>query len=539
MYPRHPDYRAIATEMNMWRNTLNGGNQYIDAYLAQYSTRESIADFNFRKTMTVNPALAEGAVTDIKNAIFQRFTEIRRLNGHKSYRQAIDGLKGGVDNLGSSMNTFIGNKVLIELIGMGKVGIYIEMPVLTGKSLADTAKAKPYLYIYRREEIVNWEYDNEGKLIYVVLQKQVITREKGVVSGVEYVEVKITNDTITTGDVVEENPLGVIPFVILELNHGILRDIAKYQIALMNISSSDINYLISANFPLYTEQVNQNTEIQNYMKGVDGEKEKGVDIGVKHGRSYPIGTDRPDFISPSAEPILASIKKQDQMKEELRQIVSLSVSTMRAKMESAESKKADQEGLESGLASVGTVLEAGERLIAKIWQKYVNGKEEVIITYPERYEIKDIDVTLARVEKMLKILPKIPVLEAQKKLMSDIIALLLSHGTDEDTLTKVIAKMNKLKIIVTDNDILTQDMDNGVISHELVAKLKHYPKADLKLAREEHINRLTAITIAQTPASDNNTGIRGNEDTQIENISREDKKNTNKRGEQKLSTEEK
>jgi len=166
----------------MWRNTLNGGDQYIDAYLAQYSARETLIDFNFRKTMTVNPALAEGAVTDIKNAIFQRFTEIRRLNGHDSYRHAIDGLKGGVDNLGSSMNTFIGNKVLIELIGMGKVGIYIEMPVLNGLSLADTAKAKPYLYIYKREEIINWEYDNEGKLIYVVLQKQVVKREEGVVA---------------------------------------------------------------------------------------------------------------------------------------------------------------------------------------------------------------------------------------------------------------------------------------------------------------------------------------------------------------------
>ena len=140
-YPKHPSYSDQISEYDVWRNTLNGGQHYIDTYLEQYTVRESTEDFNYRAAMTVNPAFAEGAVTDIKNAIFQRFTEIRRVEGDDTYRIAIDGLKGGVDNFGRSMNSFIGDKVLIELIGMGKVGVYIDMPVFKC-SIASTAYPK-------------------------------------------------------------------------------------------------------------------------------------------------------------------------------------------------------------------------------------------------------------------------------------------------------------------------------------------------------------------------------------------------------------
>ena len=549
-YPRHPDFVALSDEYEIWRDTMNGGDAYIEKYLEQYNTREDSIDFKYRLSMTVNPAFADGAVTDIKNAIFQRFTEIRRIGGDKTYRYAIDGLKGGVDNFGRTMNSFIGDKVLNELIGMGKVGLYIDMPVLDGQTLADTITAKPYIYIYRCEDILNWDYNTDGTLKYVVLNKKKYTYDESneLISDSEYVEVKLTNTEIIENGESRPNELGIIPFVIFELNHGVLRDIAKYQIALMNISSSDINYLIQANFPLYTEQINQNTEIQKFMKkdkvaNSDGDTSsmtKGEKVGVRHGRTYPIGSDRPQYIHPSPEPLLASIKKQDQMKEELRQIVALSVSTMRAKMESAESKAADVEGLESGLAAVGSVLEAGERIVAKIWQLYVGSKSEVQIIYPERYEIKDIDKTIKRCKEMLEMIPQIPVLSAQRKLMEKIITLLLSHNVDEETLDSIIEELDKIEIIAIDPDLVNQDVENGLISHELAAKLRHYPKDDLALATKEHADKLKRVAESQLPKDTENVSnpeIRGVPETKTDKgVSVEEKKNKPKRGEQVKKT---
>lgn len=542
-YPRHPEYIKMLDQFELWRNTLNGGNDFIEKYLEQYNTREDAVDFKFRTSMTVNPAFAEGAVTDIKNAIFQRFTEIRRLGGGKSYRTAIDGMQGGVDNFGRTMNSFIGDKVLVELIGMGRVGIYIDMPVLDGNTLAATKNASPYLYIYKCEDITNVEYDAFGNLLYVTLLKKKYTHnDEGLIDGEVIVEVKVTPSQIIENDVVSENKLGMVPMVILDLNHGILREIAKYQIALMNISSTDINYLIQANFPLYIEQFNQNTQMQKFMKkdkstneaGDTSDNVKGAKVGVRHGRTYPLGAEAPAYINPSSEPLIASIKKQDQMKEELRQIVALSVSTMRAKMESAESKKADTEGLESGLAAVGTVLEAGERLIAAIWAKYVGDKDEVRISYPERYEIKDIDKTLSRCEKMLKMIPSIPVLEAQKAMMDKVVALLLSHTLDEDSMAILIEKINELGIVAIDPELLNADIEAGVISKELVAQIRHYPKDDRDKADAEQLKKIEATAKAQSKDGE----VRGVPATKDgKGVAVEDKKDKKQRGKQATKTQ--
>ncbi len=523
----HPEYIKHKTEYGIWRDTLNGGDSYIEKYLEQYSTREDAQDFKYRLAMTVNPAFASGAINDIKDAIFQRFTEVKRTGGGQSYNTAIDGLSGGVDNFGSTMNSFIGNKVLNELVGMGRVGIFVDMPKLEGNTLYDTKDARPYLYVYRCEDILNWDYDTNGNLRYVILNRNSYKRDNdGIITESKQEEITVFPNRIITPSGTVSNALGLVPFTILELNHGLLRDIAKYQIALMNISSSDINYLISANFPLYTEQINQNTEMNKFMKKetdvVDKEK-----IGVRHGRQYPIGSDRPGYIHPSPDPLLASIKKQDQLKEELRQIVALSVSTMRAKMESADSKKADLEGLESGLASIGTVLETGERNIASLWNRYEGSGGEVVIFYPERYEIKDLDKTIERCTKMLKMIPSIPVLDAQRALMDKITTLLLAHNIDEEQLSLIRAEIYKLDIVTVNQDILIADLEAGLISKKKVGTLKHYPEEEIALAEKEHADRLARIAKAQVEQ------VRGVPDTQTTNVSAEDKVNTAKRGDQK------
>jgi hypothetical protein len=40
-----------------------------------------------------------------------------------------------------------------------------------------------------------------------------------------------------------------------------MEDIADYQIALMNLESSDINYMLKSNFPFYVEQYDPRAEM--------------------------------------------------------------------------------------------------------------------------------------------------------------------------------------------------------------------------------------------------------------------------------------
>src|SRR5690606_25812922 len=131
-----------------------------------------------------------------------------------------------------------------------------------------------------------------------------------------------------------------------ELSQSLMTDISRYQIALLNLASSDINYALKANFPFYTEQQDFRTgshfnQAGDVEEGTDG-KGKEVIVGVTSGRAYPIGTDRPGFIHPSSEPLKVSMEKQEQLKAEIRQLIGLAISSLSpTKQSSAESKAMD------------------------------------------------------------------------------------------------------------------------------------------------------------------------------------------------------
>ena len=70
---------------------------------------------------------------------------------------AVSGLDLGVDRRGSTMNAFFGMKVLTELLIMGRVGVYVDAPVVPDKpTLVDAHGSRPYLYKYDMEDILNW-----------------------------------------------------------------------------------------------------------------------------------------------------------------------------------------------------------------------------------------------------------------------------------------------------------------------------------------------------------------------------------------------
>lgn len=72
-----------------------------------------------------------------------------------------------------------------------------------------------------------------------------------------------------------------MPFVMAGITKSILRDIANYQIALLNIESSDLQYITDANFTFYVEPYDPRTEVLHIASGNAGTDADGnaVDPG--------------------------------------------------------------------------------------------------------------------------------------------------------------------------------------------------------------------------------------------------------------------
>ncbi len=58
------------------------------------------------------------------------------------------------------------------------------------------------------------------------------------------------------------------------------------------------------------------------------------------------------------------MSKQQQLKQDIRDLVNLNLSNIKPKLQSAESKQIDEHGLEAGLSALGLVLEHAERKAA-------------------------------------------------------------------------------------------------------------------------------------------------------------------------------
>ena len=132
----------------IWRYTYGGGPLYKARFLERYNLRESEEEFLFRRRITPIPNFVKAAVNEIRNSIFQRMRDIVRKGGSPAYQESVSGLNGGVDHRGCTMNSFLGLKVLTELLVMGKVGVFVDNQANVGNTLAETVNVTPYLYCY-------------------------------------------------------------------------------------------------------------------------------------------------------------------------------------------------------------------------------------------------------------------------------------------------------------------------------------------------------------------------------------------------------
>jgi hypothetical protein len=506
---RHPSYMSDSLDWDKWRATYNGGRHYVSQYLEKFSKKESPQDFTVRGRMTPIPSFAAAAVNDIRNSIFQRLRDVVRREGSDSYKRAIQGLDLGVDLNGSTMNAFMGMDVLTDMLIMGRVGVYVDMPVVSREdgltpSLADVQGVRPYLYMYRIEDILSWrcaspdspsefqsvllrdtcmDYDQDTLLPTTNFQRfrlLWINRATGKVN-MQFLDDKgeaINRDGSPSMGPIELN-LDRIPFIMPTIHGSVLTDVCQHQIALLNLVSSDVSYALKANFPFYTEQ-RDIRGVGDHLKNntsPDGSAEAGgqpsstteFNTGPTMGRAYDLRAERPQFIHPSPEPLLASMKLQEKLEADIRKLINLSVQTL-ASRSSAASKSMDNQGLEAGLSFIGLVLESAERRIANMWAAYENANElqrnVAIVKYPERYDLKDDAERVAEAKELSALIQSTPSNTARKEMWKNLVAVLLSGRVSVEKIDQINKEIDTASFTTSDPDVIIRSVEAGLSGEE-------------------------------------------------------------------------
>lgn len=563
---RCPEYTDDFNDFDKWRLCYKGGRHFIQRYLKQFSKRETDGDFQYRKDLTYAPTFAKMGLTKIKNTLYSRMSEIRRIGGPQSYQEAILGKEGGVNLYGASMNTFIGQEVVEEMMVMKRVGVFVDRPGFDDNLLANNTKKKPYLYAYKTEDILSWTFTYaEGELIYtdLLLRDYTVNLVDGLRNGVgeQYRHLTLMEDgrtrirlyqevvEPTTGkpeeQLVKEVFLDMprLPFVMFELRESLMIDVADYQIALLNLVSSDMNYCHKANTVFYVEQRDPASE-SPYMRGTRFDPATGETIDAKDtaagtgsnarsasnaneiqhgslaGRSYARGLNEPNFIAPPSDPLRASMLKQEQMKNEIFQLLDIAVSTAMPTHASAESKAMDDRSVESGLSYIGLELEYGEREIAKIWALYEN-QQPATVQYPVKYSLKSDADRLANAKALDGIKSSVPSKQYAKQIAKQITREMLADKVEPEVIVKIDKEIDAAKYISSDPDLIKTASELGMVCAATGSEALGFDgEEEAKKAQEEHTKRLAEIQKAQTSQKTasgvNDTQVKNGKDIQTE-----------------------
>lgn len=568
----HPLYLNQFSNWSKYRKTYEGGDVFIEAYLQKFSVDEDVGDFNKRRSISYCPAHAKQAINKVKNAIFQRFVDISRSGGSKNYQEAVS---KNIDLLGNSLNTFLGMYTLPELLSIGLTYIYVDSPILNGTSQVATINKHPYIYAYPAENVLSWtqgtsrdpkeftsvilvdrafELDEELKVPkgYVDRYRRMWLEDGKVM--VQFYKPKEASDNETTivvnkqavdlerdGEPIVLN-IPEIPLISLKLTDSLLSDVSDYQIALLNLASSDMSYLIKSNTVIYTEQFDAKIDaLYKRLAAPNGEgtsneaqeaRDKQIQIGHGKGRGYPVGTDRPGFISPSSDPVKVSMEKQRMLQEEIERLIDIKLETLSL---TGEAKKFDKQGLEAGLSYIGLVLEQADRKIAKFFAMYENS-EVATVNYPTDYSLKTDAGRKQEAEETSKLKNKVPSKTYQKEISKQVARILLAPKVPFQTMQKIENEIDKADYLTSDIEELSKAVETGLVTTNTASIAAGFAEGEAQKAKVEHAERLARIAAAQSSASPRgvdsmNMNQEVDDKKQIKDL--EDTTEDNKRGEGK------
>ena len=548
--PAHPTYTKMYRDWVKFKKVMAGGQEFIEAALKKYSALESDADLILRQNSAFSPSASKSAILEIRNAIFSRLHDVKRLGGTDSYKQAVKGLGPGVDGEGSSMSTVIGLEIVEDLLAFGKVGVYIDRESVT--NIPDARSKWPYIYPYGALDIWNWNTDRKGVIKDLALIDDLEIKDGNFVTGVVKIlrilhlnsagDVEVTFErhpgvliegTPPTDDGELDLPLSAtltqlhrIPFHQFKIRQSLLADIADHQIALLNLASSDLGHAIRGNISFYTEQRDlANEQGSQYLRNPDEnatdtppiEEDAVARTGTTVGRIYGKDLDRPGFIGPPTDNLVASRAFSQDIKEEVRALIGLALTSIKPMRESAESKDKDSSGREAALLAIASTLQDGETEIAKIWALYERKDPDIEVKYPKTFKILSEEERLDLSKKMREEMDKIPSKTYQKEIAKKVANAMVEGETTDESLETIHKEIDDAVVVVTDPETIAQDIESGLVGVQMASEARGYPPGETENAKMDHSDKLIRIQKAQTPAPlIDDAGARGLKDLALD-----------------------
>ncbi len=538
----HPSFRIDLSRWFEYRLTFEGGDDYVDEYLIQQSD-ESNAEFRERKKFTPIPAVAKEAIQDLQRAITQRLDDVTRVGGTPQYQAAVTGEGGGIDRDGQSMNIFIGHDVLIELLVMGRVGIYVDNFSDPGATMADGGSA-PYAYVYRVEDILNWDTmrpEKDGRFKMVLLRDHEVFHNQAF--GVSFPN-KITErlrlvwigddgfvryrfmdnnlkilalDRISEQFAIEDDgtvltPLREIPFIMPELSGGsLLRDVASYQRALLNVASNEAMMAMNVNSHFLSIQTDVRTDNLHWKKpggdnaepgsqrGRLAQEKFGARVNWVRARYRDTESSAPEWVSPPVEGLKASHDYRARMADEVRRMINVAVQNQTGvRSESREQRELSAEGLEAGLHFIAMKLQHADQQVAKYYSMYQRTENVAVVTYPKRFRLKKQQERIKDAQELKKLIDGIPGQINKKEGYKRIVAELFTGSVDSVTMTRMLRAIDQHEYI-GDPERILELIENAIITRARAAQAFDLPEEEIEEAMKEKIEMAREIMKAQTP----------------------------------------
>jgi len=502
-------YQTNCTYWKRWRDAFEGGIAFRESYLKPFSKREDAVEFVNRREITPTEPHAKYALLEQRDCITQHLHEVERI-GPKEYLYA---MRTNCDGLGNSFNSFISKYILPELLVIGRVGVIVDREAVKIVTKADEAKA-PYVYLVRAEDVKSYATDMQGNYTKLLICRHTPAHDEatGLFTGIGPEEVlfekvdsriKVTINPKEKTEKVTWLDLDEIPYAEAKLTDSLMKDICEYQIALMNIISSDVYYGIVANFPFYVES-GKGTQIYGQGKSEDATAiEPETNHGPMRGRYYQ--GERPAFINPSSEPLKANIDLRNDLKTSIRQILQLTLNRLKPTRASGESKNSDTSEKETGLAAITIELECFENKIRDLFCDYLGTDDEGIVKYPSSYQAPSVSDRAEEINMLCDLAKR-----STSKLLRQCCAIKaakIALGPNNTDIIEIEKQIEKLDLpVVTVDDIKTLH-EAGLIDTQTGTVLAGFKPEIAVKAAADHEARLARIAIAQSQGAAAARGI--------------------------------
>jgi hypothetical protein len=488
---------------NEWRLCYRGGKEFLDFYLQQYADRETAAEFAARAAVTPIPAFAKREINSVRNAVARRMPDVTRVGGSAKWARSVVGESRGVDQGGTSMNSYVVSSLLSELLVMSAVGVLIDAPAAGPNATAD-GQFSPYLVRYTVEQISELHpappgSPGEWSVVSVSKSVPVLTDDK----SVEYQEILyryyldpdrgglVTVTTYVDGAETSrtETAMVEIPFVLITIGDSLIRDVCSHQIALLNMGSADTNYAINSNFAFLTRQ-RSNQAGGAHLTGSDD----AAKVTAKKGLWYDKTLERPGFISPPADPLNASLSLRKEVKQEIKDLVSGALADLGASGTP-----------ESGLAAIGDALESAEQKIWKHWTQFESSspsnRKVVTVNYPDSWALKSDSDRLKDASDLLQLMQHLPG-QLGKKEAARLAYIKLLHGsTSTKTLQEILDEVDSAPYSTSDPDVIIRAKQFGLVGADTGSLALGFSPGEAAKAEADQAKRAAAIVAAQTDAA--------------------------------------